>query len=337
MQDIHRDDFEIICINDGSPDNSREIVLHLKKEFPNILLVDQENQGVSVARNTGVERATGRFLLFIDPDDYVCENSLGMILKHADLKSAQLTVPGYTYLDSQGSIIGEKTFGSYQGNILNGIDAYYILRGHGLKPENHSDEIIPDSSVGIIFEADFFRKKCLGYVPGIILFQDAEILARIHCVADRCLLLNQFLYNAVIRKGSATHSDQFYKQRVRNGFILAARNISVFRQIGLLNEKQKLFLNGPVVQFVLLALYSAATTRSIKKYADVVSDLNNSGLGKLKLKGCKGYHLICGLFYNLSPYLGVLALVSYLKIDYWYTTFIKRKFIKHILFCPISV
>ena len=59
-QDLSKEDYEIICVNDGSPDNCREIVKRLQKEFENIILIDQENQGVSIARNKGADEEIGR-------------------------------------------------------------------------------------------------------------------------------------------------------------------------------------------------------------------------------------------------------------------------------------
>ena len=55
-QDIPRNEYELICINDGSPDNCREIVEQLQLEFSNIVLINQINQGVSVARNNGIDK-----------------------------------------------------------------------------------------------------------------------------------------------------------------------------------------------------------------------------------------------------------------------------------------
>ena len=65
-QDIPKDTYEIICVNDGSPDNSQQIVEKLQQEFSNIILINQKNQGVSVARNVGIEKARGNtFSLWI--------------------------------------------------------------------------------------------------------------------------------------------------------------------------------------------------------------------------------------------------------------------------------
>ena len=53
-QNLDHDQYEIICINDGSPDRSGEIVKNLMKSFSNIHIIEQENKGVSIARNNGI-------------------------------------------------------------------------------------------------------------------------------------------------------------------------------------------------------------------------------------------------------------------------------------------
>ena len=60
-------DIEIICVNDGSTDNSIQI---LKEYGSKIKVINQENQGLSVARNTGLKEAKGEFVAFLDSDDY---------------------------------------------------------------------------------------------------------------------------------------------------------------------------------------------------------------------------------------------------------------------------
>jgi glycosyltransferase involved in cell wall biosynthesis len=89
-QNIPKDSYEIICINDGSPDKCREIIVGLQTEYNNIILIDQENQGVSCARNNGIKNASGKYLLFIDPDDYVDRDCLDGILNTADEYDAQV-------------------------------------------------------------------------------------------------------------------------------------------------------------------------------------------------------------------------------------------------------
>jgi glycosyltransferase involved in cell wall biosynthesis len=62
---------EFICINDGSRDNSQRIIEHYKKMDNRIQLINQHNQGVSSARNTGLKLASGEYVSFVDADDYI--------------------------------------------------------------------------------------------------------------------------------------------------------------------------------------------------------------------------------------------------------------------------
>lgn len=63
-------DFEIIAVNDGSRDNSLEILRSYEKE-KGILVIDQENRGPAIARNRGISAASGKYIMFIDSDDFV--------------------------------------------------------------------------------------------------------------------------------------------------------------------------------------------------------------------------------------------------------------------------
>lgn len=71
-------DWELILINDGSTDSTREICKRYA-DFVKIFFYSQQNAGVSSARNFGIKKATGEYLLFVDSDDYLLENALSII------------------------------------------------------------------------------------------------------------------------------------------------------------------------------------------------------------------------------------------------------------------
>jgi glycosyltransferase involved in cell wall biosynthesis len=62
---------EIILINDGSTDNSLDIIKKYQKKHENIIVINQENHGQGYARNKGIEKSNGEFIMFVDSDDYV--------------------------------------------------------------------------------------------------------------------------------------------------------------------------------------------------------------------------------------------------------------------------
>ena len=78
-QDFPYDDYEIICVNDGSKDGSLDILRSYEARYPNIIVIDQPNGGVSAARNAGLDAARGDYIWFIDADDFIQESVLAEI------------------------------------------------------------------------------------------------------------------------------------------------------------------------------------------------------------------------------------------------------------------
>ena len=62
---------EIICVNDGSPDNCHQILEEYKNKDSRIVVIEQENGGEGSARNRGIRAVTGNYIAFVDPDDWV--------------------------------------------------------------------------------------------------------------------------------------------------------------------------------------------------------------------------------------------------------------------------
>ena len=82
-QGLNIQDFEVIAINDGSIDGGEKIVEKLARTRPNLILLNQENKGLSAVRNRGVEVARGRYVEFLDADDYLIPCGMSRSLKTA--------------------------------------------------------------------------------------------------------------------------------------------------------------------------------------------------------------------------------------------------------------
>lgn len=107
-QDLDKKDYEIICVNDGSPDNSEQVINGYIKNNSNIKLIAQKNSGVCVARNTGLNNAIGDFVWFIDPDDYIAPNCLGKVLSSLEEKNADLITFDYFNVEEDSKFNPEK-------------------------------------------------------------------------------------------------------------------------------------------------------------------------------------------------------------------------------------
>ena len=83
-------ELEIIIINDGSIDESGKILRKLAQKDSRIILLEQENKGVAAARNLGVEKATGKYLTFVDGDDYLQEDYIEKMYSLAEKETLDM-------------------------------------------------------------------------------------------------------------------------------------------------------------------------------------------------------------------------------------------------------
>ena len=87
---------EIICINDGSTDHSFEILQEYAKKDRRFIVINQKNMGVSAARNTGLEIASGENIAFIDSDDWIHPQYFEILLKMQEICKSDISVCRYS-------------------------------------------------------------------------------------------------------------------------------------------------------------------------------------------------------------------------------------------------
>lgn len=124
-QDIPESEMEIICVNDGSPDNSAELAREIAKKHPSIIVIDQPNQGPSGARNTGMKAATGKYLCFVDPDDYVEPNVYGKLVKQMEDENLDMLRFNYQIVDEEYKPVEKRTFEKqfdYSPKLMSGAE-----------------------------------------------------------------------------------------------------------------------------------------------------------------------------------------------------------------------
>ena len=107
-------ELEIIIINDGSIDESGKILRKLAQKDSRIILLEQENKGVAAARNLGVEKATGKYLTFVDGDDYLQEDYIEKMYSLAEKETLDMVICGLTYVDEGGKELNKIIPGVYK-------------------------------------------------------------------------------------------------------------------------------------------------------------------------------------------------------------------------------
>jgi glycosyltransferase involved in cell wall biosynthesis len=293
-QDILSDDYEIICINDGSTDNSREVIILMQSEFENIILIDQQNQGVSAARNKGMNIAQGEYLMMVDPDDYIKSNILRERLDILANCNAEVGYAGYMILNE--SLKEEYRFDPVFdiNKVLTGIDFIntYMKDGH---------EIIgPHRSWAIFFKTAFLNTNNLRYLEGVPYLEDGELMAKITCLANRVIFINGPVYIATKRPGSATNSRLYYSEKARNGFLKAANDLLHFKINYCNTEEKKIFMNQPIIQFTIAYLISHEGLGYLKHYSKLYNTLKKGPLELLQTEGCTDFYQKMGNSYNYS-------------------------------------
>ncbi|MDU3526247.1 glycosyltransferase family 2 protein [Clostridium sp.] len=202
-QDIK--DIEIICVNDCSTDNSLNILNKIIKIDDRIKIINHErNKGLSAARNTGIREAKGKYILFIDGDDILVENSLKRIYLQIKNKDLDILRCNFIYFYNNRNIYTEnKRYDIDKRNIINGEELFVSLY--------KSKEYKPMAWMNI-YRREFLLKNNLFFCDGI-LHEDVEFTPRAFARAKNTDIANINLIIYRIRDNSITSTFNPKKNR----------------------------------------------------------------------------------------------------------------------------
>lgn len=181
-------DYELILVNDGSPDKSAEICEEYAKEYSNIVLLHQKNQGQSKARNTGIENAKGEYILFLDSDDYIEQGMFKHLIYITEKYNADV-VSSHHKDDYDGKIVVKDNFDDFE---CTGVEATkHVLEG----------KKIPGTAC-----AKLIRKDCLGDLKFQIgrIYEDAIFTAELFLKVKKVYVSSEQFYVYYHRKNSST-------------------------------------------------------------------------------------------------------------------------------------
>ncbi|MGU8763722.1 glycosyltransferase family 2 protein [Clostridium perfringens] len=179
---------EIIVVNDGSTDNSKNVLN--KKYKDNIILINQENKGLGGARNTGIKHASGDYIMFVDSDDYIIENSVEILLN--TVSNAEIAIGNMNV--------------HYEDNLLNKQNVKYIdntikyieSKKKNINIKNIKKSLFLTSACNKIYDLKFLKEKNILF-PEQMKWEDNPFYVKCWVEAECIKITNKNVYTRIIR------------------------------------------------------------------------------------------------------------------------------------------
>jgi glycosyltransferase involved in cell wall biosynthesis len=188
------DSYEVILVNDGSTDKSGEIAEeYAKLHSETFRFVSQENMGLSEARNTGLRYAKGKYVCFVDSDDYVETAYLEELYRCAQKDDADLVFCAFQSVDEQGKVLKEV----YESGFESG--RVYTI-------EERKDLLLTQNAAwNKLYKKEIIDKHSLTFTAGAW-YEDLRFVKKYMLYATKFVYCDRILLNYLIRQGSIMNS-----------------------------------------------------------------------------------------------------------------------------------
>lgn len=205
-QDVSPEDYEIILVDDGSPDRCGEICDEYASRYANIKVVRRKNGGLSAARNSGIDVAQGKYIQFVDSDDNLEPNVLKTLVEKMEDGDLEVLRFNYQNVNEKGEVIhpnkDPKRFVDYSEKVCDGL----TFLNERLGPACYAVQFLIRREL---------LKDC-SFKEGIY-FEDTEWTPRMLLKAKRASSTELVVYNYLMRVGSITKSvDEKKKKKLLN-------------------------------------------------------------------------------------------------------------------------
>ena len=314
-QGLEEDDYEIILVNDGSKDSSLEICNHYAEIHSNIRIFSQENQGVSMARNLGLSKAEGEWILLVDSDDFLCKKSLFYLFTHF-CSGEYDAVRFWTRIIDDGKIQKEM---SCVGDIYFTGSGYEYIEKYGLETFCYTT----------LYRRSFLEAHRICFMPYKIgedfLFASECLLANPRICSTSCKV-----YQYLIHDNSTSTSRSRFHSRACVYDHLAANE----KLLGIIDKMNLMSLNPNVYNKCIESIqgkYSLVFSRiltsdiSSKEFKQIINNQKKRGLLPLPKRESNFKSSFTALGINILvsfPFLFLLAKIIY---SYLFVPFILKK------------
>lgn len=255
--------FEVIFVNDGSKDDSLNVLKKLKKD--NFIIIDQKNSGVSMARNKGLEEASGDYVTFVDSDDYIDKEYISCLVDNLEKNSADICVISY-----------KKVYPN-KVDILN-IQDCNIITNNLTNQINFLNELGGSEICGKLYKKDLMHKFQKMSIGEDTLYNLQYIIKN-----NKVTIVNKPYYNYVYNEHSAINSCKKDLLKELNGILknIEIQDIYVFYTYRIYQEYLlNIFLSNKKI--LKECIYSIKDLELIYKFLtqDITNITNNFNFSK---------------------------------------------------------
>ncbi len=273
-------EYEIVCVNDGSTDNSLNIIKEYQKTNDKIVLVDQKNKGLSGARNTGFKNAKGKYIMFLDSDDYLKNKKvLSKLYIEVEKYALDFVIADfeYDYEDKIKNYRIQRT-DKIKDKVMNGREFYDL----GIKTKS-----IMSVVWNKLYRRDFLEKNNLYFYEGII-YEDMEFTPRAYYLANRVKYVDEVAVTYRQREGSIMSSVNVKKL---DNYLVVAESINKFNK----KYNSQILYNHELYMYVTLIrkLKNLEDKSEVIKFKDKLKERNvASKFMKSNMLKYKGFGLL---------------------------------------------
>lgn len=227
---------EIILVDDGSPDCCPEMCDEYAKQDDRIKVIHKKNGGLSEARNVGLKKASGEYIMYVDSDDYIEKESCIQLLKSMQT-DIDLVVGVIREIGDDGITYQRHT------NLISG--KVYSSKEYVINSIKKNEWYAP--AVLNLYRRDFLIKNNLFFKVGYY-FEDIEMLPRLFLAAKKVVYVDYPFYNYVIRENSIMTSDMTDEKK---NMTIEIYNewMEIIRSVG--DREYQRYLYGILVRYYL--------------------------------------------------------------------------------------
>ena len=251
---------EIILVDDGTKDNCGKICDQYKEIDNRIIVIHQENMGLAEARNSGMKIATGKYLMFMDSDDFYEKNSCEVLYNEIKKRDADFVIGNYIHVDANGNkwekpLFDSETYTNFKLSIKDYQKSFYVM-----------NSVVWNK----IYKREFIEKINLKFIKGT-LAEDAIFSTFCYVHSDNAYFINDIVYNYRQNEVNSTISttcSKKYFEKINEAYKLIFDNFKTTNNIGFYR-----YFYARIMPYLLCKIIDTESLESEEEKIDVIKML----------------------------------------------------------------